>query len=84
MLRATVGRTFADVPAGEAVVFTDSSGLVAVAINSGSAARLLGVGDYSSDSPQELTLTSSPTDSLPPRSTANFTPNATPPPDARR
>lgn len=40
---ARVGRTFADVPAGELVVMADSDGLSAVAVNRGDAARLLGV-----------------------------------------
>lgn len=38
------GRTFADVPAGELVVLVDSAGHVAVAVNRGSAAALLGLG----------------------------------------
>jgi len=83
-LSATVGRTFADVPAGETVLYPDSAGLLAVAVNLGSAAGALGLGDYISDSPQELTVTSSPTESFPGRTTANLTPNATPPFDARR
>jgi S-adenosylmethionine hydrolase len=40
---ATVGRTFADVPAGELVVLADSSGYVAVAVDRGNAAARLGV-----------------------------------------
>ncbi len=40
---ATVGRTFADVPAGELVVLADSAGHVAVAVNRGNAAARLGV-----------------------------------------
>jgi S-adenosylmethionine hydrolase len=40
---ATVGRTFADVPAGELVVLADSAGHVAVAVNRGSAAARLAV-----------------------------------------
>jgi S-adenosylmethionine hydrolase len=40
---ATVGRTFADVPAGELVVLADSAGHVAVAVNRGDAAARLGV-----------------------------------------
>jgi S-adenosyl-L-methionine hydrolase (adenosine-forming) len=40
---ATVGRTFADVPAGALVVLTDSAGHVAVAVNRGNAAGQLGV-----------------------------------------
>jgi S-adenosyl-L-methionine hydrolase (adenosine-forming) len=41
---ATVGRTFADAPPGGLVVLVDSAGLVAVAVNRGSAAALLGAG----------------------------------------
>jgi S-adenosylmethionine hydrolase len=41
---ATVGRTFADVPAGQLVVLADSAGYVAVAVNRGNAAVRLGVG----------------------------------------
>ena len=40
---ATVGRTFADVPAGELVVLPDSAGHVAVAVNRGNAAAWLGL-----------------------------------------
>ncbi|MFC7618310.1 SAM hydroxide adenosyltransferase [Actinokineospora soli] len=36
-VEARVGRTFADVPAGSAVVLLDSAGRVAVAVNGGSA-----------------------------------------------
>jgi S-adenosylmethionine hydrolase len=39
---ATVGRVFADVPAGALLVHVDSHGLVAVAVNGGSAAQRLG------------------------------------------
>lgn len=39
-----VGRTFGDVPAGGLVIYEDSAGEVAVAVNGGSAAALLGVG----------------------------------------
>jgi len=39
-----VGRTFADVPAGETVLFTDSTGYLAVAVNRGSAAGRFGLG----------------------------------------
>jgi S-adenosylmethionine hydrolase len=39
--RATLARTFADVPAGEAVVFEDSSRAVAIALNGGNAAEAL-------------------------------------------
>jgi hypothetical protein len=35
------GRTFGDVPAGELVVYPDSSGLIAIAVNGGNAARRL-------------------------------------------
>ncbi len=37
----TLGRTFADGPPGEPVVFVDSAGLVAIAVNGASAAHLL-------------------------------------------
>ncbi|MFF5226715.1 S-adenosyl-l-methionine hydroxide adenosyltransferase family protein [Dactylosporangium sp. NPDC000521] len=40
---ATAGGTFGDAPAGGLVVFTDSAGYLAVAVNGGSAATLLGV-----------------------------------------
>lgn len=40
---ATVGRTFADVPAGELVVLADSAGYVVIAVNRGNAAARLGV-----------------------------------------
>ena len=40
-LPATVGRTFADVPPGETVVFVDSAGHVAIAVNGDSAASRL-------------------------------------------
>ncbi|HET9142330.1 SAM-dependent chlorinase/fluorinase [Actinophytocola sp.] len=39
---AVAGRTFADVPAGALVVYPDSAGQLAVAVNGGSAAALLG------------------------------------------
>jgi len=42
--RATVGETFASVPAGELVVHEDSFGSLAVAVNLGRAADRLGVG----------------------------------------
>ena len=42
--RATVGETFASVPAGELVVHEDSFGSMAVAVNLGRAADRLGVG----------------------------------------
>jgi hypothetical protein len=35
------GRTFADAPAGEAVLYEDSTGAIAVALNGGSAASAL-------------------------------------------
>jgi S-adenosylmethionine hydrolase len=38
---ATLGRTFADAPPGEPVIFVDSAGLVAIAVNGASAAHLL-------------------------------------------
>ena len=38
---ATVGRTFADVPSGDLVIFVDSAGHVAIAVNGGSAASTL-------------------------------------------
>ncbi|MCI4064868.1 SAM-dependent chlorinase/fluorinase [Micromonospora sp. R77] len=40
---AAHGRTFGDAPAGDLVVYVDSAGLVAVAVNTGRAADLLGV-----------------------------------------
>jgi S-adenosylmethionine hydrolase len=55
MLVATVAHTFADVPTGAAVLYGDSAGKLALAINGGSAAEALG------QSPQECTITSSPT-----------------------
>jgi S-adenosyl-L-methionine hydrolase (adenosine-forming) len=39
--RATLGRTFGDVPIGEAVLFEDSSRAIALALNGGSAAESL-------------------------------------------
>jgi hypothetical protein len=53
---ATLGRTFTDVPAGNAVVYLGSSGFVAVAVNGGSAAKALD-GDTG-----ELTISRLPTD----------------------
>ena len=53
---AVLGRTFADAPAGASVLYTDSAGRLAVAINGGSAAELLGLGPA-----QECTITESPT-----------------------
>jgi S-adenosylmethionine hydrolase len=41
---ARVGRTFADVPDGKLVLYVDSSGYLAIAVNGGSAARALGAG----------------------------------------
>lgn len=40
--RATVGRTFGDVPVGELLLHVDSSGAVEIAVNGGSAAAVLG------------------------------------------
>ena len=42
-LEATRGRTFADVASGELVVYEDSSGWIAAAVNGGSAAAMLAV-----------------------------------------
>jgi S-adenosylmethionine hydrolase len=42
-LTVTVGRTFGDVPAGELLLYTDSSGALALAVNGGSAAERLGL-----------------------------------------
>jgi S-adenosyl-L-methionine hydrolase (adenosine-forming) len=39
--RAAVVRTFADVPVGELLIYTDSSGALALAVNQGSAAEVL-------------------------------------------
>ena len=39
----TVGRTFGDVAPGELLLYADSSGSLALAVNGGSAAELLGV-----------------------------------------
>ena len=39
-----VGRTFADVTAGEPVLYTDSTGYLAIAVNRGSAAGRFGLG----------------------------------------
>jgi S-adenosylmethionine hydrolase len=41
---AVVGRTFGDAPPGGLVIYTDSAGEVAIAVNGGSAQDLLGVG----------------------------------------
>jgi hypothetical protein len=54
VLRVAIGRTFADVPTGTAVLYTDSAGQLALAINGGSAAAMLGRPS------QECTITSSP------------------------
>ena len=43
-VRATLARTFGDVPTGEAVLFEDSSGALALALNGGSAAEALSAG----------------------------------------
>jgi S-adenosylmethionine hydrolase len=42
-VRARVGRTFGDAPAGELVVLADSAGYVAIAVNGGNAAARLGI-----------------------------------------
>ncbi|MDT7723983.1 MAG: hypothetical protein QOI21_559 [Actinomycetota bacterium] len=55
VLEVTLGQTFADVPTGTAVLYSDSAGQLALAINFGSAAAALG------QSSQECTITSSPT-----------------------
>jgi S-adenosylmethionine hydrolase len=54
-LPAIVCRTFAEVPAGAALVLEDSRGLLAVAVNRGSAAELLGA-----DPGAELLLSTAP------------------------
>ena len=46
-LEAVYGRTFADVPPGQAVVYEDSSGWIAVALNGDSAAAALAAGGES-------------------------------------
>jgi S-adenosyl-L-methionine hydrolase (adenosine-forming) len=43
VIAATVARTFADVPPGEAIVYEDAARALAVAVNSGDAASALGV-----------------------------------------
>lgn len=43
-LEVPIGRTFAEVEAGEAVIFTDSTGYMALAVNRGSAASRFGLG----------------------------------------
>ncbi|WP_326567064.1 SAM-dependent chlorinase/fluorinase [Amycolatopsis rhabdoformis] len=52
---ATIGRTFGDVPLGERVLFTDSAGHLAIAVNGGSAAAVLDLG-----AAEECTITASP------------------------
>lgn len=52
---ATIGRTFGDVPPGTNLVFTDSAGHLAVAVNGGSAAAVLNLG-----AAEECTITASP------------------------
>jgi S-adenosylmethionine hydrolase len=42
-LRMTYGETFGSVPPGELVAYTDGTGLVALAVNSGNAAQRLGL-----------------------------------------
>jgi hypothetical protein len=51
-----LGRTFADAESGASVLYTDSAGRLAVAINGGSAAAVLDLGPA-----QECTITLSPT-----------------------
>jgi len=51
-VRATLARTFADVPVGDAVLFEDSSRAIALALNGGSAAESLSAGP---DAEVELT-----------------------------
>jgi S-adenosylmethionine hydrolase len=41
---ATVGKTFADVAKGKLVLYVDSAGFLAVAVNGGSAAQRIGIG----------------------------------------
>ncbi|WP_033290137.1 SAM hydrolase/SAM-dependent halogenase family protein [Amycolatopsis jejuensis] len=53
---ATIGRTFADVPPGANLLYPDSAGRLAVAVNGGSAAAVLRIG-----SADECTITASPT-----------------------
>ncbi|GAA1020119.1 SAM-dependent chlorinase/fluorinase [Amycolatopsis albidoflavus] len=53
---AAIGRTFADVPRGANLVYTDSAGKLAVAVNGGSAASVLRIGPT-----EECTITASPT-----------------------
>jgi S-adenosyl-L-methionine hydrolase (adenosine-forming) len=42
-VEATLGNTFNDVPAGALLGYVDSAGLVALAVNGGSAAARLGI-----------------------------------------
>ncbi|MER6671238.1 SAM-dependent chlorinase/fluorinase [Amycolatopsis japonica] len=57
LVKALVGDTFGTVPPGRNVLYTDSAGRLAVAVNGGSASAVLGLGPA-----QECTITSSPTD----------------------
>lgn len=54
-LPATAARTFADVPTGDVVLFEDSSGRPAVAVNGGSAANALAIGNPATPPTCELT-----------------------------
>ncbi len=56
LVKASVGDTFGAVAPGSNVLYTDSAGRLAVAVNGGSAASVLGLGPA-----QECTITSSPT-----------------------
>lgn len=56
LVKALVGDTFGTVPPGSNVLYTDSAGRLAVAVNGGSAAEVLRLGPA-----QECTITSSPT-----------------------
>ncbi|WP_181774630.1 SAM hydrolase/SAM-dependent halogenase family protein [Amycolatopsis pittospori] len=56
LVKALIGDTFGTVPPGSNVLYTDSAGRLAVAVNGGSAAAVLGLGPA-----QECTITSSPT-----------------------
>ncbi|WP_084470475.1 SAM hydrolase/SAM-dependent halogenase family protein [Amycolatopsis benzoatilytica] len=53
---ATIGQTFGDVPPGANLVYTDSAGRLAVAVNGASAAAVLKIGPT-----EECTITASPT-----------------------
>lgn len=57
--RAVVGRTYSDVDDGDLVVLADSAGLVALAVNGGSAAARLALPP--NNAPHECTITGSPT-----------------------